>query len=493
MTPKIGLEIHVQLKTQSKLFCPCSSSSFGAQPNSNICPICAGHPGVLPVLNKEAVERALTMGLALHCQIAAFSRFARKNYFYPDLPKNYQISQYEEPLAVNGHFAFFTAGQKRDVRVKRIHVEEDAGKLLHAIGSQELDYSLVDLNRAGIPLAETVTEPDLTSAQEASDFLTALRMTLKNLEASNCDLEKGEMRVDVNISLSPDGQKLGTKVEIKNLNSFKAVRDALEHEMIRQKEVLEGGGKVIQETRLWDVKSNTTRSMRVKEEASDYRYFPEPDLTPLEVPDSWIEAARQRLEEAPTAKLERYQKDFGLAPKEAQALVFNDNPGISKLFEQTLNLAEKQNCQIAPKTVVNWILNELLAHLKANGLRLSALALSPERFLKFLKVSQEKGLPNNMARELFSNVLSKPDIEPEALTHESDFTLASDDEISRFTAETLKTNPKAVEEYLSGKEKAIGALVGNIMRQTQGRVNPSKIQDHLRRELEALKQSRAPR
>ncbi len=488
MVPKIGLEIHAQLKTASKLFCSCSTNAFGTAANTNICPVCVAEPGVLPVLNKKAVERLIEMGLALGCSISTWNRFARKNYFYPDLPKNYQISQYEEPVATHGKFSFFSSNERKTVRITRIHLEEDAGKLMHALGSQELDFSLVDFNRAGMPLAETVTEPDFTNAQEVSDFLQALRATLRRLDVSNCDLEKGEMRMDVNISLSPDGDTLGTKVEIKNLNSFKSARDALEYEINRQGELLKNGGKVSQETRLWDTKANQTKVLRSKEEASDYRYFPDPDLLPIVIDANWQEKIRLTLGEQPIAKLERYQTELGFGLKEAQAMIYNEDPAIQKLFDETLDLAKGASGTIEAKTIANWILNDLLAYLKDQEGQLASLEFTPQRFLAFLGTIAAKGLPNKIAREIFLALLADPKLDASAAIEKSGFTLIdSSDQLTKLVQEAIAGNPKAVQEFLQGKEKAVGALMGAIMKATKGQIQPQKVQDLLRQELEKLK------
>ncbi|MBI2070477.1 MAG: Asp-tRNA(Asn)/Glu-tRNA(Gln) amidotransferase subunit GatB [Elusimicrobia bacterium] len=484
MKPTIGLEIHVQLATASKLFCSCPASSFGAPPNQNICPICAGDPGVLPVANRQAVERLIRMGLALNCAIAERSVFARKSYFYPDLPKNYQISQYDLPLAKGGRLQYFSGGEKRTARIHRIHLEEDAGKLLHAIGAQELAFSLVDFNRTGVALAETVTEPDFNNAQEANDFLTTLRTTLRSLNVSNCDMEKGEFRVDVNVSVAPEGAALGTRVEIKNLNSFKAVRDALEYEIKRQKEALAGGEKIRQETRLWDVKNAATEALRSKEEASDYRYFAEPDLKPLIVSREWIERVRGGLAPLPVSRAESYEGRLGLGSKEAQTIAFHEDSGVAALFEETVGLCSVNGQAVEPKTAANWILNDLLGNLKDKNRSVADSGMTAERLAGFLKLVRAEGLSSRLAKDLFAKMLADPALEAGSAFKASGVTLlSSEDALLVFIREALQENPRAVEEFKSGKERAIQSLVGAVMKKTKGQAHPQKLQELLRREL----------
>lgn len=483
LKPTIGLEIHVQLNTASKLFCSCSTASFGADPNSNICPICLGHPGTLPVLNRQAVERLLQMAVAFGCQVRSPSIFARKNYFYPDLPKNYQISQFEEPLAENGKLEFYSGGEKRSVCIKRIHLEEDAGKLLHAIGATELDYSLVDFNRAGLPLAETVTEPDIATSGQASDFLVALRATLRRLGVSNCDMEKGEMRVDVNVSVAKEGGPLGTRVEIKNLNSFKAVRDALEYEMGRQSKAVAAGENIRQETRLWDVKRGQTQALRSKEDSSDYRYFPDPDLLPLVIEPQWLERLKDAAGMTPDRQLERYQQDFGLGLKEAQALVFHEDHRVSALFEETAALAPSQDGAAGwAKSAANWILNDLLGYLAAQGKDLASAGVTSKKLAAFINITAKQGLSSRLAKDLFAKLLSDPSLDPQAAA--SGFKVMGDEtQLLAHVKAAIQENPKAVQEYLAGKEKAIGSLIGAVMKKTQGQAHPQKLQELFKKEL----------
>ncbi|MBI4063143.1 MAG: Asp-tRNA(Asn)/Glu-tRNA(Gln) amidotransferase subunit GatB [Elusimicrobia bacterium] len=483
MKPAIGLEIHVQLNTKSKLFCSCSTEVFGVAPNSRTCPVCNGDPGVLPVTNKAAVERLIQMGLALNCTIAERSIFARKNYFYPDLPKNYQISQYEEPLAGKGRLDYYSGGRVNQARIHRVHLEEDAGKLLHAIGSQTLDCTLVDFNRAGIPLAETVTEPDFLTSAQASDFLVTLRATLRALGASNCDMEKGEMRVDVNVSVSADEKTLGTKVEIKNLNSFKSVRDALEYEITRQREAVARGEKIVQETRLWDVKKAQTVLMRTKEGASDYRYFAEPDLPAICVDEAWISELKKNLPPLPTQKMEQYQNQLGLGPNEAQALVFHEDAEVARLFDETVKLAGA-NGNAVGKIAANWILNDLLGQLKTRGLTVAKSGMSASRLAGFIKLTEEGGLTSRLAKDLLNKMLDDPALEAAAAFKESGVQLLSgDDALLPLIKKAIQANPKAVSEYKAGKEKAIQSLIGFVMRETRGQAHPQKLQELLKKEL----------
>lgn len=484
--PVIGLEIHVQLKTESKLFCSCSAASYGAPPNTNICPTCTGQPGALPVLNKKAVEKILTMGLVFDCAVAPYSVFARKNYFYPDLPKNYQISQYELPVLNGGEMRFYSRECKTEAALKRIHLEEDAGKMLHAIGSESLDVSLVDFNRAGIALAETVTQPVLENPQQASDFLTALRYTLRAIDASSCDMEKGEMRVDVNVSLRENDGRLGTKVEIKNLNSFKAVRDALDYEIARQTRAREHGERVIQETRLWDVKQNKTVAMRSKEEASDYRYFPDPDLKALPLDKEWIETLRRRLPPLPLAQLELYQERYGLNLKEAQALIFNEDSGIAALFEQTVALLTGPGLV---KNAANWILNDILGALKAAGQDARRCGLTPRRFANFLETIRAKQLSSRLAKDILAELIKNPEATVEDIIVKNSLSLVADDkQLAQLAERVLAENPQAVKEYLQGKEKALQALIGTAMRLSRGQAHPQKMQELLKQALGAKKQ-----
>ena len=399
LEPVIGLEVHVQLKTASKLFCRCSTE-FGAEPNTQICPICCGYPGTLPYLNKKAVELLVRAGMGVGCEIAPNSIFARKQYFYPDLPKAYQISQYDLPLAINGKVLITTPeGKSKTIRVLRIHLEEDAGKLLHAIGARELDYSLVDLNRSSVPLAECVSEPDLSTPEEAYTYLTTLKAIFQYLGVSDCDMEKGSLRCDANVSLKPVGHKqLGTRAEIKNLNSFKAVKESIYYEIKRQTEVLNTEGRVIQETRLWDDQKGVTVSMRSKEAAHDYRYFPEPDLIPIQLTKDYLSEIRASLPELPEAKKHRFMTDYRLTDYDAAVLI--GDKALADYFEKTVKVAGIE----AAKPVCNWLTTELLGRLKVAKQTIEESPVSPERLAELVNLIQKGTITGKAAKDVFAEV-----------------------------------------------------------------------------------------
>jgi len=478
LEPVIGLEVHVQLKTRSKLFCRCATV-FGAEPNSQICPICTGQPGVLPVLNKKAVELLVRAALALGCEITPRSIFARKQYFYPDLPKAYQISQSDRPLSQQGKLQITDGkGRSRTIRVHRIHLEEDAGKLLHAIGAKELPYSLVDLNRAGIPLAECVSEPDIANPEEAHAYLTELKAIFQYLDISDCDMEKGSLRCDANISLRPVGHKtLGTKTEIKNLNSFKAVKDALHYEIKRQAEVLSGGGRIVQETRLWDDAQGVTRSMRSKEEAHDYRYFPEPDLVPIDLSRAMLDAVRAGLPELPQAKRSRFVSDYRLSDYDATVLI--SDKALAQYFEQAVETAGSD----AAKPVCNWLTNELLGRLNAVKKTIAETPVSAPQLGKLVSLVQKGTITGKAAKEVFTEMFDTGG-DPEAIVRAKGFDQAVDDSaLSRWCDEAIEEMPKAVAEYKGGKERAIGSLVGMVMKKSQGKANPQAVTQRLQKKL----------
>ncbi len=455
----VGLEVHVQLATKTKLFCACSNDGFGAPPNSRVCPVCTGQPGALPVLNKKAVELAFKAALALNGKLAHKSIFARKNYFYPDLPKAYQISQYDEPFCLGGEVPLrLKDGKTKIVELARIHMEEDAGKLLHAIGSQALNYSLVDFNRGGVPLIEIVSKPEIFSSDEAYAYLNSLKEILQYAGVSNCDMEKGEMRCDANISLRPKGsKKLGTRAEIKNLNSFKNVKDALEYEFLRQADVLSSGGKIIQETRLWNGKE--TVSMRSKEEAHDYRYFPDPDLVPIDITPEWSEKIKSEIPELPQARRERFVSDYHLSPYEAEVLV--SDRVISDYFIQVLKSSEAQNDA------------EVLAKLIMNIPDFTPIA--PEQMASLVALCRQKTITINQAKELYPEILeSKKD--PKILVEEKGLAQVLDEKILRnWVQEALASNPKAILDIKGGKKQAAGALVGAVMKLSKGKANPALV------------------
>ena len=441
----IGLEVHARLLTASKIFCACPVS-FGSPPNTNVCPVCLGYPGALPVLNRAAVDLALRAALATGCTVHAQSVFARKNYFYPDLPKGYQISQFDRPLA--------TGGQIGGVRIHRIHLEEDAGKLIHAA-----DASLVDLNRAGTPLIEIVSEPDIRSAGEADAYLTRLRQILMYAEVCDGNMEEGSLRCDANVSLRRPGGELGTRAEVKNLNSFRFLRNAIEFEIERQKRILESGGTIVQETRLFDAAAGETRSMRSKEEAHDYRYFEEPDLLPLAVDRAWVEATERVLPEMPHKRAERYASAFGLPPVEAEALVATRE--LSDYFERAAGAN--------PRAAANWVRNEVLRILNERNIALRSYRVLPEMLAELIALIDDGTIGGKAAKEIFDEMSSSGDraaviVERRGLKQISDPTAIRD-----AAQRVLDRNEKQVEQYRAGKAQVFGYLVGQLMKETQGK------------------------
>lgn len=393
----IGLEVHTELQTTTKIFCGCKTS-FGAEPNTNVCPVCLGLPGVLPVLNKRVLEFAVRAGLALNCEISRFSKFDRKNYYYPDLPKNFQTSQFDLPICERGHLDIEVNGEKKQIRITRAHMEEDAGKLVHhGTSITDSDYSLVDYNRTGTPLLEIVTEPDMRSAKEAVAYLEKMRAILQYIGISDCRMEEGSLRCDANVSVRPVGQKeLGTKTEIKNINSFKGVEKAIEYEALRQAEILEDGGKIIQETRTWDEKEGVTKSMRTKEEANDYRYFPEPDLAPFTVSEEYIEDIRKTLPELPDERRERYIANFGLSSTDAQYMT-NDKD-TSDYFEKVVAAGAD------PKASVNWIMGEFASQLSNAGIEIAKAPVTPENLAKLLALIAKGTISGKIAKKVFAEM-----------------------------------------------------------------------------------------
>ncbi|MBI2987471.1 MAG: Asp-tRNA(Asn)/Glu-tRNA(Gln) amidotransferase subunit GatB [Deltaproteobacteria bacterium] len=474
--PVIGLEVHAQLLTESKIFCGCSTR-FGAHPNQNSCPVCMGFPGVLPVLNKKVVEFAVRTGLATHCEIARFSRWARKNYFYPDLPKGYQISQYELPLCRNGHIEIESNGGKKKIRLTRIHMEEDAGKNIHDVRG---DYSLVDLNRAGVPLMEIVSEPDIRSAEEAGRYLKNLRAILQYLEVCDGNMEEGSFRCDANISVRPRGSsEFGTKVEIKNMNSFKAVEKALEYEIRRQIETLSEGGKLIQETRLWDAEREITRSMRSKEFAHDYRYFPEPDLLPLIIEEKWIEAIRAGLPELPEQQKERFMSEYALPLYDAELLTSRRD--VADYFEAAVKSHPN------PKAISNWVMGDLFRIIREKkldeNLRITAWPIAPDHLAEMVRMIDEGKISGKMAKALFLEMLERRE-SPDRIVREKGLEQVTDaGNIERAIDEVLAGQPEQVSDYRAGKEKVFGFLVGQVMKATRGKANPQMVNEILRKKL----------
>ena len=470
--PVIGLEIHAHLKTESKIFCGCSTK-FGGSPNTHTCPVCLGMPGVLPVLNRKVVEYALRMALATHCSIEPLGQFARKNYFYPDLPKGYQISQYELPLARNGWVEIETSRGLKRIRINRIHMEEDAGKLIH---DEYQPVSYVDFNRTGIPLIEIVSEPDITSSEEAATYLKNLREILRYLDICDGNMEEGSLRCDANISLRPVGTSgLGTKTELKNMNSFKNVQKALEFEMRRQKIMLERGDPVVQESRLWDAGRNVTLSMRSKEEAHDYRYFPDPDLVPVMVSEDWIEEVRNNLPELPDAKRERFIRDYALPSYDAQVLT--SSKSLAAYFEDAL----KGFAQ--PKTLSNWIMSELLRELHRDNREIEDCPVSPENLAELLDLLDSGVLSGKIAKAVFEQMYASGG-SARYIVDEKGLAQVSDElEIESAIDQVLSENPKEVEQFRAGKDKLFGFFVGQVMRKTKGKANPQLANEILRKKL----------
>ncbi|MGF1521724.1 MAG: Asp-tRNA(Asn)/Glu-tRNA(Gln) amidotransferase subunit GatB [Leptolyngbyaceae cyanobacterium] len=468
----IGLETHCQLSTETKIFSP-SSAEFGADPNTHIDPIVMGMPGVLPVLNQKVLEYAVKAGLALNCQIAPYSKFDRKQYFYPDLPKNYQISQYDLPIAEHGWLEIELVDKKtkavarKRIGITRLHMEEDAGKLVHA-GSDRLagsTYSLVDYNRAGVPLVEIVSEPDLRTGQEAAEYAQELRRIMRYLGVSDGNMQEGSLRCDVNISVRPVGQKaFGTKVEIKNMNSFSAIQKAIEHEIDRQIAAIEAGEKIVQETRLWEEGSQRTISMRTKEGSSDYRYFPEPDLPPIEVTPEQLETWQTDLPELPAQKRARYEESLGLSAYDARVLA-DDRP-ITEYFEGAVAAGAD------PKMAANWITQDIAAYLNSEKLVITDIALQPDMLAEMVKMIEAGTISNKIAKDLLPDLLTQGG-SPQAIVEERGLSQISDpDQIGAIIDEVLAAHPDELEKYRAGKKKMQGFFVGQVMKRTSGRVDP---------------------
>lgn len=475
----IGLEVHTELQTKTKIFCSCRTS-FGADPNTNVCPVCLGLPGVLPVLNKKVLEYAVRAGLALNCEISRFSKFDRKNYYYPDLPKNFQTSQFDLPICEHGYLDVEVEGEKRRIRITRAHMEEDAGKLVHhGTSITDSDYSLVDYNRTGTPLLEIVSEPDMRSAKEAVAYMEKMRAILQYVGISDCRMEEGSLRCDANVSVRPVGQKeLGTKTEIKNINSFKGVERAIEYEAMRQAELLEDGGKVVQETRTWDEKEGVTKSMRTKEEANDYRYFPEPDLVPFTVSDEYIENIRKSLPELPDARKERYMKEFGLSSEDA--VFMTNDKATADYFEAAVDAGAD------PKACVNWLMGEFASQLSTDGIEIAKAPVSAENLATLLKLISKGTISGKIAKKVFATMW-KEGGDPEEIVKAQGLVQISDTaELSKLVDEVVGKNPKAVEDFKAGKKKAVGALVGQIMKATKGKANPRVINELLNKKLQSL-------
>jgi aspartyl-tRNA(Asn)/glutamyl-tRNA(Gln) amidotransferase subunit B len=468
----IGLEVHAQLLTSTKIFCGCSTK-FGNPPNSNVCPICLGHPGTLPVLNKKVVEFAVMLGLATNCSINERSIIARKNYFYPDLPKGYQISQFEEPICENGFIEIeLDDKSKKKIRIKRIHMEEDAGKLIHDQG----DNTLVDLNRCGTPLLEIVTEPDISNAKEAYSYLSSLKQILTYLEICDGNMEEGSLRCDANISIRPKGTiELGTRTEVKNMNSFRNVERAIDFEIKRQIELVEDGGEVIQQTLLWNADLNEAFPMRGKEESHDYRYFPDPDLVPVVVDEVWKSELEKRLPELPQKRKVRFVTEYGIPEYDSEVLTSEKE--IANYFEETTKTTKNY------KSASNWIMVDVLKVIKDEKISITDFTLSPENLGKLINLIDNNIISGKIAKEVFPEML-KSNVDPEIIVKEKGLIQITDTaEIEKAIEEIISHNEKQVEEYRSGKDKVFGFFVGQVMRATKGKANPQIVNDLLKQKL----------
>ncbi|NLW91626.1 MAG: Asp-tRNA(Asn)/Glu-tRNA(Gln) amidotransferase subunit GatB [Syntrophomonadaceae bacterium] len=471
----IGLEVHAELKTDSKIFCGCSTA-FGAEPNTQVCPVCSGFPGMLPVLNQKVVELAIITGLALNSKIPDYCKFDRKNYFYPDLPKAYQISQFDLPICMGGYLDIEIDGDKKRIGITRAHMEEDAGKLVHQGNITSTTFSLVDLNRSGVPLLEIVSEPDMRSASEARAYLEKLRAILLFAGVSDCKMQEGSLRCDANVSVRPVGEtRLGARAEIKNLNSFRSLERAIEFEARRQIEAIEDGEAIIQETRTWDEDKQATRSMRSKEEAHDYRYFPEPDLPPLRISHEWVERLRTVMPELPDQAQIRLQESFGLPSYDAAILTLT--PESLAFFDKCVELYPQ------PKMVSNWMMGELSRLLNQNNLEISDCRFGPAELARLLTLIDEGTISGKMAKGIFEDMFAsgKP---PDQIIAEKGMTQISDqDTLIKVIDEVIAANPTVVEDYRNGKEKALGFLVGQIMKATKGQANPGVVNTLLKERL----------
>lgn len=468
----IGLEVHVELSTESKIFCSCSTK-FGSAPNTHTCPVCAGLPGALPVLNGRVVDYAIALGLATDCRINQYCKFDRKNYFYPDNPQNYQISQLYQPICQDGYLEIPVSGGKKKIRIHEMHMEEDAGKLVH---DEWEDCSLVDYNRSGVPLVEIVSEPDMRSAQEVIAYLEKLRLICQYLGVSDCKLQEGSMRADVNLSVRELGTKeMGVRTEMKNLNSFKAISRAIEGEARRQIELLEMGKPVIQETRRWDDNKESSYVMRSKEDAKDYRYFPEPDLPPLRISDQWIETIRARQPELQEERAARYVRQYGLSLYEAELLTQSRH--LAGSFEKTAQLSG------LPKKTANWFIGEVLRLLKEEGMEAQQISFTPEHLADLILMQEEGKVNQKTAKEIFREIFLR-DIEPQAYVKERGLEMVGDTELlGRVTDRVLEAYPDTVAQYLEGKTKVAGFLVGQVMREMKGKADPKVVDQLVRQKL----------
>lgn len=474
--PVIGLEVHVQLATRTKIFCACPTS-FGAPPNTNVCPVCLGLPGALPVLNRRAVEMAIQAALALNCQIRPVSRLARKNYFYPDLPKGYQISQYDQPLAEHGYVEILANGAVKRIGVTRVHIEDDAGKSLHEGFADSDRYTYVDLNRCGTPLIEIVSEPDIRSSEEAYAYLTELKQVMQYIEVSTCDMEKGHLRCDANVSVRRKGaEKFGTKAEVKNLNSFRFLRMALDYEIARQVAVLESGGTITQETRLYNVDTGETVGMRTKEHAHDYRYFPEPDLVPLRVSDAWRDRISAEMAELPAQKRARFVESYGLRDYDAQVLTLTRET--SDYFEKAAAVSGD------PRTAANWVMGDLMGVLKSEGKEIAESPVSPEELGELVSLIAKGEISGKLAKQIFAKMFASGQPARAIIEREGLRQISDAGELETLVEQVLAANTKQVKQFKGGKTAVLGYLVGQVMKASRGQANPAAVNELLKQKLQ---------
>lgn len=473
--PVIGLEVHVQLGTKTKIFCSCPVE-FGSAPNTNVCPVCLGLPGALPVLSRQAVESAISAAIALRCEVNPFSRFARKNYFYPDLPKGYQISQYDQPLAEHGYVDVLTEAGKKRIGVTRVHLEDDAGKSIHDGFRDSDQFTYVDLNRSGTPLIEIVSEPDMRSAEEAYAYVTEVKQMLQYIGVSDCDMEKGQLRCDANVSVRLWGAPaFGTKAEVKNLNSFRFLKMAVEYEIERQVELIEAGGKIVQETRLYNSDSGKTIGMRSKEQAHDYRYFPEPDLVPLRVSEHWLHEVRSKLPELPADRRERFGTQYGLREYDAQVLTLTRETG--DYFEEAVGVSGDG------RTTANWVTGDLMALLKADGREITASPISAKHLGELVALINKGELSGKLGKEILPKMFATGHGPAAIMDREGLRQISDTGALEKLVDDAIAANPKQVEQYRGGKTALLGYLVGQVMKASRGQANPATVNDVLKSKL----------